>query len=315
MPPSIASTPVSIDATRERRKKEVSMTFIRRHPVVSFFVLAYGLSWAYWIPLAVAGVRTAPGSTSTHEPGLLGPALAAFIMTGLTQGTAGVVALAKRLVLISRPTSRFFFYSLSPLIFLGLAIVVAIVMHAPLPAWSEFAIYSGLPPLGLPAVLVLVLFFNGFGEETGWRGFALEPLQRRYGPVAGTLILAALWAGWHTPAFFVVETYDDECSHNHRRVRSGDLRRSDRAVAHAQRTDGSILAAALWHAFYNMTSATAASRGVIAAVTTTSVMVWAIVLLIGEARRKTQHSTLLVASIASTRLEARRSPRASTAAG
>lgn len=46
---------------------------------------------------------------------------------------------------------RFFFYSLSPLIFLGLAIVVAIVMHAPLPASSEFAIYSGLPPLGLPA--------------------------------------------------------------------------------------------------------------------------------------------------------------------
>ena len=90
------------------------MTFVRRHPVASFFVLAYGLSWAYWIPLALAGVRTAPGSTSTHEPGLLGPAVAAFILTGLTQGRAGVVALAKRLVLISRPTSRFFFYSLSP---------------------------------------------------------------------------------------------------------------------------------------------------------------------------------------------------------
>lgn len=52
------------------------MTFIRRHPLVSFFVLAYGLSWAYWTPLALAGVRTAPGSSTTHEPGLLGPALA-----------------------------------------------------------------------------------------------------------------------------------------------------------------------------------------------------------------------------------------------
>ena len=37
------------------------MTFVRRNPLVSFFVLAYGLSWAYWIPLALAGVRTAPG--------------------------------------------------------------------------------------------------------------------------------------------------------------------------------------------------------------------------------------------------------------
>jgi membrane protease YdiL (CAAX protease family) len=186
---------------------EVLMSFVRRHPLVSFFVLAYGLSWAYWIPLALAGVHTAPGSSTTHEPGLLGPALAAFIITGFKEGTAGVVVFAKRLVLISRPAWRFFIYSLSPLIFLGLAIVVAIVMHAPLPPWSEFAIYSGLPPLGLPAVLLLVLLFNGFGEETGWRGFALEPLQRRFGPVTGTLILAGLWAGWHTPTFFVVETY------------------------------------------------------------------------------------------------------------
>ena len=42
------------------------MTFVRRHPLVSFFVLAYGLSWAYWIPLALAGVRTAPGSSTTR---------------------------------------------------------------------------------------------------------------------------------------------------------------------------------------------------------------------------------------------------------
>ena len=271
------------------------MTIVRRHPLVSFFVLAYGLSWAYWIPLALAGVRTAPGSSTTHEPGLLGPALAAFIITGLTEGRAGVVAFARRFALISRPTSRFLIYSLSPLVFLGLAFVVAVAMHARLPPLSEFAIYSGLPPLGLPAVLLLVLLFNGFGEEAGWRGFALEPLQRRYGPVVGTLILSALWAGWHTPAFFVVETYRTMTVP----VIIGGFGLGICAGAIvlsriAQRTDGSVLAAALWHALYNMTSATAASRGVIAAVTTTCVMVWATVLLVGEARRRTRPSALLV---------------------
>ena len=122
------------------------MTFVRRHPVVSFFVLAYGLSWAYWIPLALSGVRTAPGSSTTHEPGLLGPALAAFIITGLNEGRSGVTAFAKRLVLVSRPMSRFLIYSLSPLMFLALAIVVGLVTWAPLPPLSEFGIYSGLPP-------------------------------------------------------------------------------------------------------------------------------------------------------------------------
>ena len=63
--------------------------------LLSFFVPAYGLSWAYWIPLALAGIRTAPGSTATHEPGLLGPALAAFIVTGLTQGRVGLASLAR----------------------------------------------------------------------------------------------------------------------------------------------------------------------------------------------------------------------------
>jgi len=271
------------------------MRFVRRNPLLSFFVLTYGLSWAYWIPLALAGVRTAPGSTATHEPGLLGPALAAFIITGLTQGKAGVVTFAKRLVLVSKPRSRFFIYSLSPVIFLGLAIALAIVTDSELPPLGDFAIYSGLPPLGLPTVFLLVLLFNGFGEETGWRGFALEPLQRRYGPVTGTLVLAALWAAWHIPAFFVVETYRAMTVP----VIIGGFGLGICAGAIvlsriAQRTNGSVLAAALWHAFYNMTSATAASRGVIAAVTTTCVMVWATVLLVGEARRRTHPSALLV---------------------
>ena len=50
----------------------------------------------------------------------------------------------------------------------------------------------------------------------------------------------------------------------------------------------------LWHALYNMTSATAASRGVITAVTTTCVMVWATIVSIAEARRRTRRSGLLV---------------------
>ena len=79
------------------------MARVRKHPLLSFFALTYALSWAYWIPLALTGVRAAPGSSMTHFPGLLGPALSAFIVTGLTQGRAGVVALAGRIVFVWRP--------------------------------------------------------------------------------------------------------------------------------------------------------------------------------------------------------------------
>lgn len=55
-----------------------------------------------------------------------------------------------------------------------------------------------------------------------------------------------------------------------------------------------MLAAALWHACYNMTSATAAGRGIIAAVTTTGVMAWAGMLVIRDWRRTPASALLLV---------------------
>jgi membrane protease YdiL (CAAX protease family) len=261
------------------------MTFVRKHPVVTFFVLAYGLSWAYWVPLAIAGVQVGPGSRSTHFPGLLGPAFAAFIVTGTTDGKRGIVALARRLVMVSRPRAQFWFYALSPLLFLLAALLAARAARMPLPPLSDFALYSGLPPLGLPAIVLLVVLFNGFGEEIGWRGFALVPLQRRFGPLGGTFVLAVLWAGWHTPTFFIVETYRAMTWP----ILVGGFGLGICAGALvlsriAQRTSGSILAPALWHAAYNMTSATAASRGMIAAVTTTAVMLWAVALLVAAAR-------------------------------
>jgi membrane protease YdiL (CAAX protease family) len=40
-------------------------------------------------------------------------------------------------------------------------------------------------------------FFNGTGEEAGWRGFALPRLQAFTSPLVAGLILALLWVPWH----------------------------------------------------------------------------------------------------------------------
>lgn len=255
-------------------------------PLVAFFVIAYGLSWAYWIPLALAGIRVAPGSRATHFPGLFGPALSAFAVAGFMNGPASIAALARRTVLVSRPVGRFALYAFSPLIFLAIAIAVAPAIGETVPPLADFAIYSGLPPIGLPFVVLLVVA-GGFGEEIGWRGFALEPLQHRFGSLFGALILGVLWAGWHAPLFFIVETY--RAMTMPMIVGGFGLGICAGALVLARiarRTGGSVLAAALWHSMYNLTSATAASRGVIAAVTTSAVILWAIVVVIDEARSR-----------------------------
>lgn len=274
-------------------------SLVRRHPVASFGVLAYALSWADWIPLVLRGARVTAGEHVTHFPGLLGPALAAVVVVALRDGRPGVHALLGRLVRVSRPTPRFLAYALSPLAFLALALVVLRLAGRTLPSPGAFALYSGLPPLPLTEVVALVLVCNGFGEETGWRGFALAPLQERFGPVRGTLALAILWAGWHAPLFSVVQTYRGMGPVA--LVGGFGLGLCAGAVVLARvvsRTGGSVLAAALWHTTYNVGAATTAGGGVVAAVTTTCVMAWAAWLLVLEWRRPQERSRLAVAGLA-----------------
>jgi membrane protease YdiL (CAAX protease family) len=42
-----------------------------------------------------------------------------------------------------------------------------------------------------------------WGEETGWRGFALPRLLTRLSPLSAGIVLGVIWTLWHTPAFFV----------------------------------------------------------------------------------------------------------------
>ncbi|RDW17462.1 CPBP family intramembrane metalloprotease [Oceanobacillus chungangensis] len=37
------------------------------------------------------------------------------------------------------------------------------------------------------------------GEELGWRGYALNELQKKYSPLKSALLVGVLWGGWHTP--------------------------------------------------------------------------------------------------------------------
>jgi membrane protease YdiL (CAAX protease family) len=153
-------------------------TLIRRRPLITFFALAYAITWAL-VPLF---------SVSFVFPvlGLFGPALAAVIVTALTDGRAAVRTLLGRVV---QWRVGWIWY----LIALGLPFALTLA------AQGLHRVLGGSVAAGPgdPIALIATLAILVVGEELGWRGYALPRLQTRFGGMGASLILGALWAVWH----------------------------------------------------------------------------------------------------------------------
>ncbi len=181
------------------------------NPLLSFFVLAFALTWAYWIPSAMAsrGLTSEKPSDLRGIVAGYGPAIAAIVVTYASQGTFGLKDLGRRLLL----------WRVRPLWY-----VVALCLPAAqaLAAWGLQRWFGGpshapavsdslgIVPAGTPFILeVLLLFamftlgFDGLGEELGWRGFALPRLLDRCSALTASMALGGLWATWHVPMALV----------------------------------------------------------------------------------------------------------------
>ena len=154
---------------------------------------------------------------------------------------------------------------LRPLAFLAVALAVAAAIGK-LPRGSDFGRYSGLLAIGVVPVAVIVVLIT-FGEETGWRGFALPLLQRRHGALAA-LLITPIWAVWHLPYFFTVAAYRDFAPVGYVGFVFGLACGSIVLTWLYDGTGGSILACAVWHGLYNLEAGTAGATATMQAVTT-----------------------------------------------
>ena len=162
----------------------------RRSPVVSFFVLAYALSWG--LGAVLNGTPVAPNANF-----VAGVPLAALVVAALTEGRRGVLDLGRRLVRWRVGLRWYAVVFALPLGLVGVALALLPLAGGTPLDWTK---RPGLVETALLLGLLVVLPFGApLGEEVGWRGFALPRLLARRSPLAASLVLGVVWSLWHLP--------------------------------------------------------------------------------------------------------------------
>lgn len=234
--------------------------------------------------MAAVGTRVYQGSAwPTHIPGLIGPTAAAFVMWAIVGGRPGVKGLLRSMTQ-RRIAPKWYLVALSPLAFFAIAAVAMDASGQGWPDMTELGRFSGLPLVAAP-VMLLLLVFMGYAEEIGWRGFALPQLLKNTSLIPAALVIGVLWGCWHLPSMLVIENYRELGISFLPPFFIGIIAGSILLAWLYRASGGSILIVSVWHATFNLVSGTAAAHGLVAAIVSTGVMAWALLIVVLEVRK------------------------------
>lgn len=166
----------------------------RINPVVAFFGITFGFSWALWAPQVLMGKEM----MILRVLGTFGPLYSALFVSLVWGGWDELRRLIKPFTFwrFNIVWYLFCFFATALLAFTSIGIALAL--------GSKVFIFNPIGEIYMVIpVFLYVLIFSVLGEETGWRGFALPRMQKRYGPLAASLYLGMIWGLWHLPLFLI----------------------------------------------------------------------------------------------------------------
>ena len=164
---------------------------------LNFFALVFALSIPFWILGAIAPDTTKilPIKLPISSLMTFCPLIAAAILVYKKQKTQGVKQLLKQSFDFKKIKNKKWY----------IPVVLFMPGVALLSYWCLKMTVGILPAPQLSALTLIVFFIAYFigaiGEELGWSGYIINPLQDRYGAFNASMIVGIVWALWHIIPF------------------------------------------------------------------------------------------------------------------
>ena len=176
---------------------------------MTFFVLMFALSAPFWLLGSMTDLQLMPG-LSVSALAAFCPMLAALLLIRRESGTTGVQHWLKRSVDFRRITDKRWYLPILLLMpavsFVVYGLMLGLGLPLPIagaPAEPTTQVLADLPIVS--ALLMFAAFFIGaLGEELGWSGYVLDPLQQRWSALRAGLILGAVGVAWHLVPLLVI---------------------------------------------------------------------------------------------------------------
>jgi uncharacterized protein len=163
---------------------------MRNRSPLKFFALVFGLSMPFWLIGAVTDLQLMPGLSVSALMAFC-PMAVALVLVYRENKTEGVTELLGRSLDLERIKAKRWYVPVL-LLMPGISVVVYGLtrwLGMPLPA-PQVSV--------LPTLLMSLAFFVGaLGEELGWSGYVLDPMQDRWSALRAGITLGLVAIMWH----------------------------------------------------------------------------------------------------------------------
>ncbi len=182
---------------------------MKHEKFIVYLMVSYGISWMIWLPLLINRLwgEHIPTFQAQFYLASFGPLIGAVIASLVSGGRKELKAWLMRTYSLRFPLKWLGIAVLMPILYAVTAAVVQRFLNGAWPDWSRFGLTGKLPGLNIVQTALVWIVTFGLGEESGWRGFLLPELSKRFSLRISALIVALIWMLWHLPAFMFNETY------------------------------------------------------------------------------------------------------------